>query len=220
MNPRQALTHEDRDLATHMAGLNDEQLIEFLAAIDAAEIIDRSKPLDLKASALYYAGRLHWPVFPLKPRGKTPLTEHGFKDASLDPEQIRTWWTRWPDANIGTPTGEHGCGYDIIDIDGRTGITSLAHLKHAHCPPDCSAETFCSALGELPPVIARAMTPGADNGPGFHYYTRATGDGNTTALEPGIDYRGLGGYVVVAPSVGFNGRKYSWVSRPPVFEAA
>ena len=55
-------------------------------------------------AALEYAAR-GWPVFPLVPRGKTPLTAHGFKDATTDEAQIRIWWTETPDANIGTPTG-------------------------------------------------------------------------------------------------------------------
>jgi hypothetical protein len=197
-----------------MEHLDDERLIEFLTAVDAAEQIERSKPLNLGASAAYYAQRLHWPVFPLKPRGKTPLTSHGFKDASRDLDVIASWWMRWPDANIGTPTGIEGCGLDVIDVDGRTGVASMRLLKHALCPEDCSAETFCGSTGELPPIFARSMTPGADDGPGFHYFIRATGDGNTTAMDPGVDYRGAGGYVVLPPSVGFNGRRYTWAFRP------
>ena len=33
-------------------------------------------------------------VFPCKPHGKTPLTQHGFKDATRDERQILTWWDR------------------------------------------------------------------------------------------------------------------------------
>jgi hypothetical protein len=218
LDPRHALTCDDDELRGHVAGLTDEQLVAFLAAIDAVEQVERSKPLDLAASALFYAQRLNWPVFPLKPRGKTPLTRHGFKDATRDPTTIAQWWARWPDANVGTPTGADGCGYDVIDVDGRTGIASLVRLKHAHCPPDCTAEAFCDALGEIPTPLARAMTPGGDDGPGFHYFIPATGDGNTTALEPGIDYRGAGGYVVLCPSIGFNGNRYTWITRPPLPE--
>jgi hypothetical protein len=34
------------------------------------------------------------------------LTPNGFYDAMSYEAQIRQWWTRWPDANIGLPTGE------------------------------------------------------------------------------------------------------------------
>jgi hypothetical protein len=203
----------DDEMRTHMSALDDEQLSDFLAAIDAAEIVEKNKSLDLGASALYYAQRIGWPVFPLKARGKTPLTRHGFKDATRDPQQIRAWWNATPDANIGTPTGSDGCGYDVIDVDGIDGHRSIADLKHAHCPPDCCTITFCAATGELPPIAARAFTPG---GPGRHYYTPATGDGNASRYLPGLDYRGQGGYVVLPPSIGLNGRRYTWITRPPV----
>lgn len=214
MNPRQALTCTDAELQQHLRGLSDEQLVEFLANIDAAEIIAKNKPIDMAASALYYARTWHWPVFPIIARGKRPLTRHGFKDATTNPDRIRAWWAEWPDANIGTPTGADGCGYDVIDIDGRTGIASLTTLKHAHCPPDCTAEAFCNATGDLPPVHARAITPGSVDGAGFHYYVTPTGDGNASGYLPGMDYRGAGGYVVVPPSLGLNGNRYAWISRP------
>ena len=37
--------------------------------------------------------------------GKKPLTNHGFKDATVDENKIREWGKKWPDANIGVPTG-------------------------------------------------------------------------------------------------------------------
>jgi hypothetical protein len=194
--------------------LNDDQLLEALAAIDAAEIAERQRPVDLTKSALYYAQRIGWPVFPIVARGKRPLTRHGFKDATRDPDVIRDWWATWPDANIGTPTGADGCGFDVIDVDGRTGLASLIELKHANCAPDCSAETFCHATGDLPAVRARAYTPGTDDGPGWHLYVDPTGYGNASGYEPGMDYRGAGGYVVVPPSMGLNGRRYTWLERP------
>ena len=70
----------------------------------------------LNAALGYAAQGLY--VFPIKPRGKTPLTNHGFKDASTDPEQIRAWWTRWPDANIGITTGK-ASGFWVLDLDGE-----------------------------------------------------------------------------------------------------
>ena len=73
----------------------------------------------LLESALHY-GRRGWPVFPLhsvrrrpvfvpaglrRNSGKHPRTEHGLLDATTDPDRIRSWWARWPDANVGIPTG-------------------------------------------------------------------------------------------------------------------
>ena len=205
---------------TDLAHLTDEQLNDALKALDATELISSQRVIDHGEAAQWYATVLEWPVFPLKPRGKKPLTAHGFKDATLDLNIIASWWMRWPDANLATPTGHRsqgGCGFDVIDIDGQVGYASLSNIKHADCPPECSSTRFCPALGELPQIVARAFTPGdptKQRSPGRHYYTPATGDGNASNYEPGLDYRGLGGYVVLPPSIGISGRRYSWLTPP------
>jgi hypothetical protein len=209
----------DDQLARAVATLDGDTLSDLLVAVDAAEIVARQRPVVMAEAASWYAQTLRWPVFPIVARGKRPLTTHGFKDATTDLEQISAWWTTWPDATIGTPTGareQGGCGYDVIDVDGRTGLRTLARLKHTDCPPDCTAVTFCAAQGEIPPLHAHAWTPGGDDGPGRHLFITATGDGNATAYEPGLDYRGVGGYVVLAPSIGMTGSRYTWLTRPAV----
>src|SRR5690606_16591863 len=55
------------------------------------------------------------PIFPAAP-SKAPLTPHGFRDASTDPEQISAWWQRWPDALVAVPTGRQS-GILVVDID-------------------------------------------------------------------------------------------------------
>ena len=59
-------------------------------------------------------------VFPCKATDKTPFTKNGFYAASKDPEQIRAWWTQYPGALVGVPTGQVN-GIDVIDIDPRNG---------------------------------------------------------------------------------------------------
>src|SRR5260370_34058436 len=66
-------------------------------------------------AALAYASR-GWPVFPCKPDSKRPLTEHGVKDATTDPDIIRGWWTQWPNALIGFACG-HASGVFVLDLD-------------------------------------------------------------------------------------------------------
>jgi hypothetical protein len=144
-------------------------------------------PGALLGAALWYAGQ-GLLVFPCKPGQKVPATAHGFKDASNDTAQITEWWQHWPAANIGLPTGHQ---FDVLDIDGPKGSQSLNHLRE---------------LGLMEePTIGRAKTPH-----GFHMYYRPSGDGNTTALAPGIDYRGQGGYVLAAPSRLADGGVYRW----------
>ena len=77
--------------------------------------------------ALGYA-REGFAIFPCQARDKMPLTKHGCKDATRDEAQIRRWWTKWPDANIGLATGrEHGIA--VIDVDGDEGERLLALLE-------------------------------------------------------------------------------------------
>lgn len=59
--------------------------------------------------------RRGWPVFPVS-HSKTPLTPHGFHDASLDKDTIVAWWRQWPDALLAIPTGTES-GLFVLDID-------------------------------------------------------------------------------------------------------
>jgi putative DNA primase/helicase len=146
----------------------------------------------LLASALKYALVLGWPVFPL--RGKHPLTEHGSKDATLDEQQIRKWWQKWPWANIGIATG---LKFWALDVDTKNGgDLSLGELEHKHGQP-------------LPDTI-RQLTP-----TGGRHYLFGLPDfevrNSESKLAQGIDVRGVGGYIVAAPSVHpDNGKTYVW----------
>ncbi len=166
----------------------------------------------LRLSALHYA-TCGIPVFPLWPAcpapagapftyrcdqhgtscGKTPQTKNGFKDATTDLEQVRTWWTRSPQANIGTPTG---LLFDVIDVDGPAGIASML-------------ERFPDLNDIGAPLLGRTTTP---RGGGHHLLIAPTGQGNRAGLFPSVDYRGTGGYIVLPPSRGGNGRLYRWLT--------
>ena len=132
-----------------------------------------------------------YPVFPL--RGKQPLTEHGFKDASRDADTIRRWWTTWPEAGIGVPTGS-GSGVVVLDVDPRHGgDASLAELKRKY--------------GELPPC-PRVKTGGG----GWNYWLAHPSGTVRTAhgFRPGLDLQSDAAYVVVPPSPHPSGGVYSW----------
>src|SRR4051812_5364940 len=110
-------TTEERRAASYLDAIHSgdtaaQARIE--AEFDVADQAERTR--NLLAAALYYATRWAWPVFPLRPGDKRPLTEHGFKDASRDPDRIRAWWKATPQANIGVPTG---LAFDVLDVDWR-----------------------------------------------------------------------------------------------------
>ena len=149
-----------------------------------------SKPKKRLRAALRYAKR-GFPVFPVEPRGKRPLTPHGFKDATANPVQLAEWWNRWPNANIGIPTGS-ASGLLVLDIDPRSGGNeSLERLIEAHGPlPDTTTQTT--------------------GGGGRHLIFKYVEGVRSGVLADGIDVKAEGGYIVVAPSIHQSGNRYRW----------
>lgn len=192
------LTKAERLAAKWLDSVNagNNELAEQLEA--QIEEIDRQPPR-LGAAAELYAS-WGWPVFPLRPGEKRPATRHGFKDATTDLDRIRAWWTRHPDSNIGLPTGHT---FDVIDIDVPDGPYSYLRMLEDDVIPDVHAHVATSSGG-------------------IHLYILPTGDGNGTRIEPGVDYRGIGGYVVAPPStLGTRGRAWTFVHRPsPIITGA
>jgi hypothetical protein len=160
--------------------------------------------LDIGARAVQYA-QWGWPVFPLASQSKVPAIPkpkgNGFKDATNDVSRIDKWWRKHSDHNIGLATGHL---FDVIDIDTKDSDGK---------PTDAGVQSFMEMMrkGQIPPVHAVAVTA---NG-GMHLYVKASGKGNFAGIRPGIDYRGLGGYVVGPPSTLTGaGRNYTWLTEP------
>jgi hypothetical protein len=118
--------------------------------------------------------------------GKHPRLMHGLRDASIDPANLRRWWTWWPQANVGLVTG---VVMDVGDVDSAEGLQALLELLGDD-----------AATG---PVVATGSG-------GWHLYFAATGLGNRVGVLPGLDWRGAGGYVVAPPSLHVSGRHYRW----------
>ena len=169
--------------------------------------LDYSTPL---AAALCYAD-LGWPVFPIyevvgkecacnksdcTDQGKHPRTQHGFKDATTDQDQIRKWWDLYPDADVAIRTGAPS-QLVVIDVDPRNGgDESLAKLEKQY--------------GSLPSTV-EAISGGG----GRHIFLRHPGEtvkSRQDSLGPGLDVKADGGYVVAAPSLHLSGQHYEWKS--------
>ena len=143
------------------------------------------------------------PVFPVG-ESKQPLTDHGFKDASTDLQQIKKWGKDYPGANVGVPAGER-TGIIVIDLDVNreidgikvNGITNFKKL--------------CKELGVKIPETYKIRTPSG----GKHYYFQSPQDpkiiNSAGVLAPGIDVKTEGGYLVGEGSV-IDGKRYSRIS--------
>jgi hypothetical protein len=112
--------------------------------------------------------------------GKHPIVAAGFRSASKDLEQIKSWWGKYPQANIGIATGKVS-GVVVLDVDPRHG--GFDSLVKYSLPPTMKART---------------------GGSGEHYYFRPSDDieirNSAGKLGAGLDVRGEGGYVVAPPS--------------------
>lgn len=137
----------------------------------------------LHAAALWYAEQ-GISAFPCRPGEKAPATRNGVKDATTDRAVITEWWTRTPDANIGLATGGL---FDVLDIDDWTHVNR-----------------------DIEDIIQEGFGFVATPRGGAHIYLPASGDGNATNLVDGVDFRGIGGYVLAPPSVLPNGT-YRWL---------
>lgn len=138
--------------------------------------------------------------------GKHPVTRHGLRDATVDPEIIRRWWTESPIANVGIATGPDS-GLFMVGPDGQQGRDDLAELERQH--------------GKLP-VTAWCQSGSAD--PGAHLYYRWPSAGSIINRRnhagTRIDVRGAGGYVVAPPSLHASGNRYAWISPPETMPLA
>lgn len=135
-----------------------------------------------------------WSMLPMRPRAKAPLLSWlEFQERRADEGEIRSWFERWPDANLGVVTGAISA-LAVVDVDPEHGGHSSLHALEAEHMP-------------LPPTV-EAITGGG----GQHYYFAHPGGvvPNRSGVEPGIDIRGDGGAIVMPPSIHPSGRPYRW----------
>lgn len=129
--------------------------------------------------------------------GKHPRLAHGLKEASMDLEQVNTWFGEdAPLSNIGIVTGEIS-GITVIDIDigeGKFGAESWAEVIKEHGEPQTlMAQTGSGGMHVI-----------------FRYNSALKTSSNT--LGKGVDCRNDGGYIVADPSKHRSGGVYSWIN--------
>jgi len=171
-------------------------------------------------AAMYYVTRLGWAVIPVHTPnhngcscgdpecssiGKHPRTPHGVNDGSIEPNTIKEWWVKWPDANIGIVTGKMS-GLVVVDIDPKHG----------------GLQTYDDLIDGYEKINTLQVITGSG---GRHVYFKYPDDrkiGCPVGVLPGIDIRGDGGYVVAPLSKHTSGGQYLWEesSKPTQLDVA
>ena len=123
--------------------------------------------------------------------GKHPKISNWQHEASIDPEQIKKWFSN-NDTNIGILTGQQS-NLIVLDIDNKNENIGDASFD----------ELFPDGIDTV-----EAIT-----GNGRHLYFKYSAGkeiGNSIGLMPGLDLKGNGGFVVAPPSVHSSGRQYAF----------
>lgn len=141
------------------------------------------------AAALGYL-KMGFSIIPVGKDKKPLIKWEGYQNKRAAEEEIRAWFKKWPDANIGIVTGTIS-NLAVIDIDTDEG----KHAIQEYLPEDLQTP-ICN-------------TPSDGN----HLYFRCPDDklSNNARVVPGCDLRANGGYVVAPPSINGNGKTYRWI---------
>ncbi|MFC1862915.1 bifunctional DNA primase/polymerase [Thermodesulfobacteriota bacterium] len=139
----------------------------------------------LKA-ALWYK-KNGFSVIPVKPNKKPFISWTRYQKERASEDQIKSWWTKWPDANIGLCCGKIS-EVDVIDCDSQAGVDALNEFL---------SDSF--------------LTPMAQTPKGYHFYFKhRPGLSNGVRVLTDCDLRTTGGYIIAPPSTNGNGKDYQW----------
>lgn len=127
--------------------------------------------------------------------GKHPLNHDGATGASLDPDQIRAWWSRWPTANIGLrmPPGVAAIDFDIY----VPGVPERLRAFQAEQP------------------LTLVQSSGAGGEHWLYHLPADMTPGTSLDGQAGVDIIHHGHrYIVAEPSVHWTGGAYTWAAAP------
>ena len=134
--------------------------------------------------------------------GKHPRLTGWQGKATTDEAQIRAWWTKWPEANIGVPCGPEP-GLVLLDIDSESAKNEIEAYADKH--------SITTAKDDL-------STTTAKTGNGWHLIFGWTDEceqlSNIVGVVEGLDIRTDGGQFVAPPSHHPSGIYYTWLKSP------
>ena len=128
-------------------------------------------------------------VIPIQPPRKSRSSLGSNIKPARHGGEIKAWWAKWPDANVGIVTGAVS-GLVVIDLDMREAKEKLK---------------------ELVPGFDFTTVPRSRTGKGWQLFFKhpEVTIQNRAGVIPGLDVRGDGGYVVAPPSIHPNGKQYN-----------
>lgn len=135
---------------------------------------------ELLTASLSYQQR-GFSVIPIQPREKKPMVLwERYQSGRTTETEIKAWWSKWPDANIGIVTGAVS-GLVVIDLD----------------TPEAKDKLKGIVAGFDLSTVARSRT-----GKGWQLFFKHPGRPvpNLAGVIPGLDVLGDDGCLVVPPS--------------------
>lgn len=147
----------------------------------------------LLKAAIWYC-RHGWAIHPLRPRGKIPTQQQWQRIATKDEATVMRWWQAEPLANIGMVPGN--CGLFVIDVDEESMMAwreLVAEMRDAH-----GVDLEDTVIDETP-------------GGGLHVFYRTNGSAVSSGkIKNLLEIKGVGGNIVLPPSVHPQGGTYGW----------
>lgn len=148
-----------------------------------------------------------FPAYTNKERNKKPYVQwENYQKVKPTKEQVVEWWTEWPNAMIGAVTGKIS---DLIAFD--FDIYKIDYKK---------AQQILNII----PTTIKCPTSRTPRG-GYHKFFRYPTDQKITNFSGkaetgllGFDIRGEGGFIVLPPSCGLPGERYTWEEGKSLFD--
>lgn len=138
--------------------------------------------MSILEAALAYA-QMGYSVIPVGIDKRPPILWECYQHQRASPAVIKGWYSIYPDAGVAIVTGVIS-GIFVVDVDPRHG-------------------------GDLAPYgLMPATFTVHTGGGGWHFYFKGV-QPCRTAVVPGVDIKGEGGYVVAPPSGHPSGGKYT-----------
>ncbi len=128
-------------------------------------------------------------VIPVRQDKKPLIAWAEFQTRRPTEEEVKGWWTKSPSANIGIVTGEISNLF-VVDTDTPESTKEIQ---------DYLPENLLTPIQKTPHD-------------GQHFFFQHTEGFSTRArVAPGVDIRTTGGYITVDPSIGDNGKGWTWL---------